>query len=102
MGKKIYVGNLSFSITDEMLEAEFAKYGDVESARVIFDRDTNRSRGFGFVEMVEDDQALEAIEKLDGQDFSGRQLKVSEAKPQQKRGGGGGRRGGGGFYNNNR
>lgn len=88
MSKRIYVGNLSFSTTDEELEELFARYGAVTSARVITDRDTGRSRGFGFVEMA--DGADAAIQALDGQDFGGRALRVNEAQERERRGGGGG------------
>jgi RNA recognition motif-containing protein len=95
MGKKIYVGNLSYSITNDSLAEKFGEYGTVESAKVITDRDTNRSKGFAFVEMSTDDEAAEAIAKLHGTEFGGRQMNVSEAKPQEARtGGGAGGRGG--------
>lgn len=97
MGKKIYVGNLSFSVGDDQLMDKFSEFGTVSSARVITDRDTGRSKGFGFVEMDEDSSADSAIEKLNGAEFMGRNLNVSEARPQAPReGGGGGRRFGGG------
>ena len=97
MGKKIYVGNLAFSVTNDTLGTKFAQFGTVESAKVVFDRDTNRSKGFGFVEMSTDEEARNAIESLDGSEFEGRQMKVNEAKPQAPREGGsfGGSRGGG-------
>ncbi|MGE0762361.1 MAG: RNA recognition motif domain-containing protein [Bdellovibrionales bacterium] len=95
MGKKIYVGNLPYSTDDAELESAFNQFGQVESARVITDRETGRSKGFGFVEMASDDEANQAIEKLNGSQLSGRQITVSEARPQQPRTGGGG--GGGGF-----
>jgi len=82
----IYVGNLSFRVTDDDLRALFAEFGEVTSARVITDRDTGRSRGFGFVEMANDDDGKAAIEALDGQEHEGRNLKVNEAKPRQPRG----------------
>ncbi len=96
MGKKIYVGNLPYSTDDAELESAFNQFGQVESARVITDRETGRSKGFGFVEMASDDEANQAIEKLNGSQLSGRQITVSEARPQQPRtgGGGGGFRGG--------
>jgi len=91
---KIYVGNLSYRTTDAELEEAFGQYGEVESARVVSDRETGRSRGFGFVEMP-DDVAKEAIAGMDGQDLGGRTLKVNEARPmtdRRPRGGGGYRR----------
>jgi RNA recognition motif-containing protein len=98
MGKKLYVGNLPFSANDQALGDLFAQCGTVESARVITDRDTGRSKGFGFVEMATDEQAATAITKLDGADFDGRPIKVNEAKPMAPREGGGGGGGGrGGF-----
>ena len=96
MGKKLYVGNLSYGIDNAALEALFAPHGTVESANVIQDRDAGRSKGFGFVEMSSDQEAQAAINALDGQDCSGRALKVNEAKPREDRGDGGGR-GGRGF-----
>lgn len=99
MGKKLYVGNLPYTIDDAQLESQFAAFGKVESARVITDRDTGRSKGFGFVEMSSDDEAISAIEKMNGTPMGGRNLTVSEARPQAPREGGGGRggpRGGGG------
>jgi len=94
---KIYVGNLSFDTSDSDLERAFAQYGNVESARVVIDRATNQSRGFGFVEMADQD-ATAAIHGLDGNELQGRSLKVNEARPQNSSGGGGfgGSRGGGG------
>lgn len=95
MGKKLYVGNLPFSTTDEALHQMFSDCGSVESAKVITDRDTGRSKGFGFVEMASDDEASNAISSLNGKDFNGRAMSVSEARPQAPRtGGGGGGRGG--------
>jgi RNA recognition motif-containing protein len=79
----IYVGNLPFQTTGPDLERLFGEYGEVSSASVINDRDTGRSRGFGFVEMTNDDEARTAIEELDGQDFNGRALKVNEARPRR-------------------
>ena len=97
MAKRIYVGNLSFQTTETDLSAMFAEIGQVESVQIITDRDTGRSKGFGFVEMVDDAAAEKAIERLNGKSVGGRNLTVNEAKPQQKRdsgsrGGGGGRR----------
>jgi RNA recognition motif-containing protein len=96
MGKKLYVGNLSYDVDQSALEAMFADFGTVESANVIIDRATGRSKGFGFVEMGSDDEAQKAIDAMDGKDFDGRAIKVNEAKPQTNRGGGGGGGGGGG------
>lgn len=81
MGKKIFIGNLSFGIDDQSLADLFTQFGEVETERVITDRDSGRSKGFGFVEMSSDSQATAAIEKLNGYDVSGRSLNVSEAKP---------------------
>ncbi len=92
---KIYVGNLSFETNDSDLSAAFAAHGSVRSASVVMDRDTGRSRGFGFVEMG-DDEAKAAIDALNGAEMGGRQLAVSEAKPRENRGFGGGGGGGGG------
>lgn len=94
MGKKLYVGNLPYSTDDAALESQFSAFGKVDSARVITDRDTGRSKGFGFVEMASDDEADKAIESLNGQSMGGRALTVSEARPQAPREGGGGGRGG--------
>ena len=95
MTQKIYVGNLSFNTTESDLSTLFAQVGEVESARIITDRDTGRSRGFGFVEMSDADAAT-AISKFSGTEVDGRALTVNEAKPQVKREGGGGYGGGGG------
>ena len=98
MGKKLYVGNLSFATTDEQLAELFAQAGSVESARIITDRDTGRSKGFGFVEMSSDTEAASAIEKFNGFTADGRQLTVNEARPQAPRTQGGrGNFGGGGY-----
>ncbi|HEX6904623.1 MAG TPA: RNA-binding protein [Thermoanaerobaculia bacterium] len=94
MGKKLYVGNLSYNLRDSDLEDMFAAYGSVQSAQVIMDRDTGRSKGFGFVEMSSDQEAQEAISAMNGKDIEGRSLTVNEARPREE--GGGGRRGGGG------
>lgn len=91
---KLYVGNLSFQTSSQDLEALFAGVGTVESASVVEDRETGRSRGFGFVEMASQAEGEKAIADLDGQEFSGRNIKVNEAKPREDRGGGGGGRGG--------
>ncbi|KYG63366.1 RNA-binding protein [Bdellovibrio bacteriovorus] len=97
MGKKLYVGNLSYSLDDQSLGDIFAQFGTVESARIITDRETGRSKGFGFVEMASDEEAQTAIEKLNGSEQGGRNMNVSEAKPmapRENRGGGfGGGRG---------
>jgi len=98
VGKKLYVGNLSYSATHTNLEEWFAQYGTVQSAQVITDRDTGRSKGFGFVEMDTDAQAQAAIQGLNDQEFDGRRLTVNEAKPREPRSGGGGYGGGGGGY----
>lgn len=106
MGSKLYVGNLPFSITEQSLNELFADHGSVASARIITDRETGRSKGFGFVEMSNDDEAQSAIEKLNGQEYQGRKLVVNEARPQEPRaprggghgGGHGGHRGGGNRY----
>jgi RNA recognition motif-containing protein len=95
MSTKLYVGNLSFGITSDDLQEHFAQAGTVESANVVEDRDTGRSRGFGFVEMSSSDEAQAAIEQFNGQDLDGRSLVVNEARPREE-GGGGGRGGGGG------
>ena len=85
MSQKIYVGNLGFSITNEALSEKFAQYGTVSSAKIIMDKDTNQSKGFGFVEMSSTAEASKAINALNGTDFGGRQMNVSEAKPMEKR-----------------
>lgn len=99
MGKKLYVGNLSYSVSNSELEGMFAPFGTVDSASVITDRDTGRSKGFGFVEMSSDQQAQAAIDGMHGKDVGGRSLTVNEARPREDRGGfgggGGGRREGG-------
>jgi RNA recognition motif-containing protein len=96
MGKKLYVGNLSYETTQADLEQMFAAHGTVQSAQVIMDRDTGRSKGFGFVEMGSDLEAQAAIAALSGKQVGGRSLTVNEAKPREDRGGGGGRGGYGG------
>jgi RNA recognition motif-containing protein len=104
MGSKLYVGNLSYGTTSSDLEQLFAKHGTVQSAEVISDRETGRSKGFGFVQMGADEEAQAAIAALNGQEHDGRPLTVNEAKPREDRprgggggfGGGGGGRGGGG------
>ena len=97
MGKRLYVGNLPYSTTSSDLEALFKAHGAVVSAEVVADRDTGRSKGFGFVEMGTDDEAKAAIAALDGQDNGGRALTVNEARPREERSGGGGRGGRGGY-----
>lgn len=94
MGKKLYVGNLSYDVSSSDLEKLLAEYGTVESAEVISDRATGRSKGFGFVEMASDEDAQAAINALNGQQNGGRALTVNEARPREPRAGGGG---GGGF-----
>lgn len=94
MAKKLYVGNLSYSVQDQDLQDLFSQAGAVLSAKVITDRESGRSKGFGFVEMENDNEADSSIEKFNGQDFQGRALRVSEAKPQESRGPRGGGRGG--------
>lgn len=99
MGKKLYVGNMSFNVTEDELREFFATVGEVESVKVITDAYTGRSKGFGFVEMVSEEDAQKAIEKLNGSSFMDRTLTVNEARPQQSRDrrGPGGSRGSGGF-----
>ncbi len=102
MGNKLYVGNLSFRVTSEDLQEHFATAGEVQSANVVTDRETGRSRGFGFVEMADDDAATTAIAQFNGSEYDGRNLVVNEARPREDRGSGGGGyrggRGGGGGY----
>ena len=98
MSTKLYVGNLSFGVTSEDLQEHFSQAGTVESAKVVEDRDTGRSRGFGFVEMSSADEAQAAIEQFNNQDFDGRNLVVNEARPREEGGGGGSRGGGRGGY----
>ena len=86
----IYVANLNFKVEDDELRELFEAHGEVSSAKIIKDRDSGQSRGFGFVEMPDDDNAALAIESLDGTDFGGRSLRVSEARPRPERSGGGG------------
>ena len=95
MAKKLYVGNLAFSTTESALNDLFSQFGAVDSVRLISDRDTGRSKGFGFVEMSTDEEAERAISELNGKELEGRALTVNEARPQAPRTGGGG--GGGGF-----
>jgi len=100
VGKKLYVGNLTYQVTSTDLEQLFSEFGTVQSAQVIQDRDTGRSKGFGFVEMTTDAEAQAAIDALHDQEHNGRRLTVNEAKPREPRsgGGGGGYGGGGGGY----
>ena len=107
MSNKLYVGNLSFRVTSEDLQDYFAAAGAVESANVVFDRETGRSRGFGFVEMATEDDANNAIAQFNGQEYDGRNMVVNEARPREDRGGfggsnraGGNNRGGGGGRGN--
>ena len=90
MGNKLYVGNLSFSVDSHQLSEVFSEFGTVSSSNVIMDRDTGRSKGFGFVEMSAPNEAQAAIEKLNGRDLGGRAMNISEAKPQAPRTNGGG------------
>lgn len=105
MGNKLYVGNLSYNIRDEELQQAFAQYGSVSSAKVMMDRETGRSKGFGFVEMGSDAEAQAAINGMNGQALDGRAIVVNEARPREERPGGfggGGRSGGGGGYGGGR
>jgi RNA recognition motif-containing protein len=95
MGKRIYVGNLAYTVTDASLEQLFAQHGRVQTAQVVIDRDTGRSKGFGFVEMLTDEEAQNAIKALNLQELDGRALTVNEARPKTEGGGGGGRGRGG-------
>ncbi|MDX2199133.1 MAG: RNA-binding protein [Phycisphaerae bacterium] len=96
MGRKLYVGNLAFSVTSDELEQIFGAHGTVQSAQIITDRETGRSKGFGFVEMATNEEAQAAIDALNGQQNNGRALTVNEAKPKESGGGGGRGFGGGG------
>ena len=98
MSMKLYVGNLSFNTSTSDLEQVFGEIGTVESTNIIEDRETGRSRGFGFVEMSTKEEGENAIAALNGKEIDGRELKVNEAKPQESRGGGGGGGGGRGGY----
>lgn len=95
VGKKLYVGNLTYSVDDADLEQLFSEFGAIESAQVVQDRDTGRSKGFGFVEMSTEAEAQAAIDGLHDHEFNGRRLTVNEARPREDRGGGRGRSGGG-------
>jgi len=102
VGNKLYVGNLAYSVRDESLQQAFGQFGTVTSAKVMMDRDTGRSKGFGFVEMGSDAEAQAAINGMNGQPLEGRAIVVNEARPREERpggfgGGGGGRSGGGGY-----
>ena len=90
MGRKLYVGNLPYSVTEDALRETFSQCGTVDSANMITDRDTGQSKGFGFVEMSSDSEAQKAIQELNGTTIENRQIKVNEAKPKAPRGGGGG------------
>ena len=103
MGNKLYVGNLAYSVRDDSLQQAFAQFGTVTSAKVMMDRETGRSKGFGFVEMGSDAEAQAAVNGMNGQALEGRAIVVNEARPREERpggfgGGGGGRSGGGGGY----
>jgi len=98
MGNKLYVGNLSYSMRDDSLQQAFSEFGTVTSAKVMMDRDTGRSKGFGFVEMGSDQEAQAAIRGMHGQSVDGRALVVNEARPREERPGGFGGGGGGGGY----
>lgn len=100
MGNKLYVGNLAYSVRDESLQQAFSQFGTVTSAKVMMDRETGRSKGFGFVEMGSDAEAQSAINGMNGQALEGRPVVVNEARPREERPGGwgGGNRGGGGGY----
>ena len=103
MSSKLYVGNLSFQTSSEDLQKLFEQVGTVESATIVEDRDTGRSRGFGFVEMATKEEGQKAIEEFNGKDFNGRNLTVNEARPREDRGNrGGGSRGGGRGFGGNR
>jgi cold-inducible RNA-binding protein len=111
MGKKLYVGNLSYSVSDDSLQQHFSEFGTITSAKVMMDRDSGRSKGFGFVEMSSDAEAQAAISGMNGKSVDGRDMVVNEARPMEPRtggfggggGGGGGRReGGGGGYGGGR
>jgi RNA recognition motif-containing protein len=98
VGNKLYVGNLAYSVRDESLQQAFSQFGSVNSAKVMMDRDTGRSKGFGFVEMGSDAEAQAAINGMNGQPLEGRAVVVNEARPREERPGGFGGRGGGGGY----
>jgi RNA recognition motif-containing protein len=96
MGRKLYVGNLPYTVSEDALSEKFSEFGRVESVKVITDRDTGQSKGFGFIEMGTDSEAHAAIDGLNGTDYEGRPMKVNEAKPQERGGRSGGGGGGGG------
>lgn len=96
MALKMYVGNLTYGVTDASLQQMFSEFGSVRSAQVVMDRDTGRSKGFGFVEMSSDDEARAAMTAMNGREVDGRTLTVNEARPKEARSGGGGGYGGGG------
>ena len=103
MGTRLYIGNLAYSLTEDELKQLFGKAGTVVSVNLISDRETGRPKGFGFVEMASEEEAKKAIEQLNGQTLSERQIVVNEARPQEKReGGGGGYRGGSGGFREQR
>ena len=102
MGKKIFVGGLSWNTNDDTLRQAFEAYGNVDEAKVIQDRETGRSRGFGFVTFSDDDSARKAISAMDGKEIDGRAIKVNEAEDKPRGGDGGGRSGGGGGYGGGR
>jgi len=100
MSRKLYVGNLPYTATESTLSTKFSEFGTVESIKLITDRDTGQSKGFGFVEMASDAEAKAVIEKLNGVDFEGRAMNVNEAKPKGDKGGRGGAGGRGGYGGN--
>jgi cold-inducible RNA-binding protein len=102
MAMKLYVGGLAYSVTERELEDLFAEHGKVTSSAVIKDRDSGQSKGFGFIEMADDNEAKAAMAALNGKDVSGRSIMVNEARPQEDRRPGGNGGGGGGGYNNRR
>lgn len=97
MAKNIYVGNLSYSTSEPEIEQMFAEFGPIDSVKIVTDRQTGRSKGFGFVEMTNEEDADKAIAELNGKDIGGRALTVNEARPRENRGGGGGGGGRGGY-----
>jgi len=102
VGNKLYVGNLAYSMSDESLQQRFGEFGSVVSAKVMMDRDSGRSKGFGFVEMSTADEAQAAIRGLNGKSIEGRDMVVNEARPKESSGGGGGGGGGAGGYRGGR
>ena len=99
---KLYVGNLSRTTTDDTVKEAFEQFGEVASVRILFDRETRQSRGFGFVEMPQDEQAQEAMDKLNETELEGRRIRVNEAREPERRGGNGGGGGGGGGFRGGR